>query len=210
MDNTMEIMDSWRLKHTGLFTFSHSPKHLGLYQLYGFQPRFLTPVLSATVGSGRNSIGWSRYSVDPDHGDRLADCASLTDSIYPGLDVSNEIRACYEQHLGDTVLLDDRSGFAICHVGSGTEAGTGSCFIKFAAARTGSPDSFAWLLDACETFASAQGAERVVAGVSTGRREAYRMLSERGYRADLIGVAMHRPDEPGYHRPDALVVDDWR
>ena len=50
----------------------------------------------------------------------------------------------------------------------------------------------------------------MVAGVSTGRRDAYRMLGERGYRADLIGVAMHRLDEPGYHRPDAVVIDDWR
>jgi predicted N-acetyltransferase YhbS len=210
MDNTMEIMDSWALTHAGLFTFSHSPKHLGLYQLYGFQPRFLTLVLSAPVGPNRNSAGWSSYSSDPDQGGRLADCASLANSIYPGLDVSHEIRACDEQRLGDTVLLDDGSGFAICHVGSGTEAGSGACFIKFAAARTGSPGAFGRLLGACETFASAQGAGRVVAGVSTARRTAYRVLGERGYRADLIGVAMHRPDEPGYHRPDALVADDWR
>jgi predicted N-acetyltransferase YhbS len=210
MDNTMEIMDSWRLTHAGLFTFSHSPKHLGLYQLYGFQPRFLTAVLSAQVPSNRTSAAWSNYSSDPDQGGRLADCAALTDAIYPGLDVSREIRACHEQRLGDTVLLDDGSGFAICHVGPGTEAGSGTCFIKFAAARLGSLDSFARLLDACEAFATAQGAGRVVAGMSTARRDAYRVLGERGYRADLVGVAMHRPDEPGYHRPDALVVDDWR
>jgi hypothetical protein len=59
--------------------------------------------------------------------------------------------------------------------------------VKFAAARTGSLDSLIRLLDACETFATAQGAGRVVAGVSTARRDAYRMLGERGYRADLIG-----------------------
>jgi predicted N-acetyltransferase YhbS len=210
MDNTMEIMDGWRLAHAGLFTFSHSPKHLGLYQFYGFQPRFLTAVLSARVAPDRNSAGWSSYSSDRDQGGRLADCAALTDTIYPGLDVGREIRACHEQRLGDTILLEDGSGFAICHTGPGTEAGTGACFIKFAAVRTGAPDSFARLLDACETFAVTQGAGRVVAGVSTARRDAYRMLTGRGYRADLIGVAMHRPDEPGYHRPDALVVDDWR
>ena len=52
MDNTMEIMGSWGLTHTGLFTFSHSPKHLGLYQLYGFQPRFLkSPVTSTSLPS---------------------------------------------------------------------------------------------------------------------------------------------------------------
>jgi GNAT superfamily N-acetyltransferase len=210
MDSTMEIMDSWGLTHAGLFTFAHSPKHVGLYQRYGFQPRFLTAVLSGPVTSAADRAGWATYGSDPDQGGRLADCASLTDAIYSGLDVSREVRACHEQGLGDTVVLDDGSGFAVCHVGAGSEAGTGVCFIKFAAARTGAVDAFARLLGACEAFAATRGAGRMVAGVSTARRDAYRMLSERGYRADLIGVAMHRPDEPGYHRPDALVVDDWR
>ncbi|MDQ2788683.1 MAG: GNAT family N-acetyltransferase [Actinomycetota bacterium] len=210
MDSTMEIMDGWGLTHAGLFTFSHSPKHLGLYQRYGFHPRFLTAVLSAPVTPAANRSGWSTYDSDPDRSGRLAECASLADTIYPGLDVSREVLACDKQGLGDTVLLDDSSGFAICHVGAGSEAGSGACFIKFAAARTGAVDAFARLLDACEAFAATQGAGRVVAGMSTARRDAYRMLGERGYRADLIGVAMHRPDEPGYHRPDALVVDDWR
>jgi hypothetical protein len=59
---------------------------LALYQLYGFQPRFLTSVLSAPAGSSRSSVGWSNFSTDADRDRRLADCASLTDSIYPGLE----------------------------------------------------------------------------------------------------------------------------
>jgi GNAT superfamily N-acetyltransferase len=210
MDRTMEIMDSWGLTHAGLFTFGHSPKHVGLYQRYDFLPRFLTSILSAPVTARTDVAGWTTYSCDPDQGARLADCMTLTDAIYSGLDVSREIQACDAQGLGDTVLLNDSSGFAVCHVGAGSEAGTEICFIKFAAARPGALDSFARLLDACEAFAAMRGARRVVAGVSTARRDAYRMLGKRGYRADLIGVAMHRPDEPGYHREDALVIDDWR
>jgi hypothetical protein len=34
--------------------------------------------------------------------------------------------------------------------------------------------------------------------------------STRGYRAAIQGVAMHRPNESGYSRPDAYVLDDWR
>jgi hypothetical protein len=49
-----------------------------------------------------------------------------------------------------------------------------------------------------------------VAGVNTGRREAYHRMLARGFRADLVGVAMERPDEPGYNRPDVYVMDDWR
>lgn len=210
MDATMEIMDGSGLAHAGLFTFAHSPKHLGLYQRYGFAPRFLTAVMSAPVASPVDPSGWSTYSADPDLGRRLADCAAVTDAIYSGLDVSREIRACHEQGIGDTVLLDDGAGFAVCHVGAGSEAGSGACYVKFAAAAPGAVDGFVRLLGACEAFAAAQGAGRVVAGVSTARRDAYRLLGERGYGAHLVGVAMHRPDEPGYHRPDALVVDDWR
>jgi hypothetical protein len=46
--------------------------------------------------------------------------------------------------------------------------------------------------------------------MNTARRDAYRILLQRGFTADLIGVTMHRPDEPGYSRPDAYVIDDWR
>jgi hypothetical protein len=63
------------------------------------------------------------------------------------------------------VLLVDGSGCAVCHVGPGSEADTGTCVVKLAAARAA---------------------------------------------ADLIGVTMHCPDEPGYSHPDAYVIDDWR
>ena len=54
------------------------------------------------------------------------------------------------------------------------------------------------------------GLGRVTAGVSLACRAAYRRLLERGFRTEIQGVAMHRPDDAGYHRPEALVLDDWR
>lgn len=207
---TMEIMDGWRLSHTGLFTFGHSAKHIALYQSYGFLPRFLTAVLSAPISSSpaADSAEWTTYSAEPDQVGRLADCAALTDTVYPGLDLSRELRACHEQGLGDTVLLVDGSGFAVCHVGPGSEAGTGTCVAKFAAARAAS--DFERLVGACAGFAASRGAARLAAGMNTARRDAYRILRQRGFAADLIGVTMHRPDEPGYSHPDAYVIDDWR
>jgi hypothetical protein len=32
----------------------------------------------------------------------------------------------------------------------------------------------------------------------------------RGFRTGVQGVAMHKPDEPGYSRPDVSALDDWR
>ena len=46
--------------------------------------------------------------------------------------------------------------------------------------------------------------------MSLAREHAYRRLTGRGYRTWLQGVAMHRPNEAGYHRPDVYVIDDWR
>lgn len=164
---TMEIMDGWRLSHTGLFTFGHSAKHIALYQSYGFLPRFLTAVLSAPISSSpaADSAEWTTYSAEPDQVGRLADCAALTDTVYPGLDLSRELRACHEQGLGDTVLLVDGSGFAVCHVGPGSEAGTGTCVVKFAAARAAS--DFERLVGACAGFAASRGAARLAAGMNT-------------------------------------------
>ena len=31
-----------------------------------------------------------------------------------------------------------------------------------------------------------------------------------GFRTDIQGVAMHRPNEPGYSRPGVYLIDDWR
>jgi GNAT superfamily N-acetyltransferase len=213
LDATMAIFDEWGVTHRGLYTFGHSPKHIVLYQSYGFWPRFLTPVLSKPP-SPRGS-DWTVFSALPDREEGLAAAAEVTGSVFAGLDVRREIAAVLDQGLGDTVLVyegDDLAAFGVCQVGPGTEAGSGRCYVKFGAARSGrqAGEWFGRLLDACEDFASGQGASAVVAGVSAGRRGAYRRLLDRGYRPDFIGVTLHQPDVDAYHHPDAYVIDDWR
>ena len=66
------------------------------------------------------------------------------------------------------------------------------------------------MLGSCEPLARARGLALLVAGDNTARREAYRRLLARGFRTDVLGLAMDRPDEAGYNRPDAYVIDDWR
>jgi GNAT superfamily N-acetyltransferase len=217
LEATMPLFEQWGTRHVGLFTFPQSPKHLGLYQAFGFWPRFLTPVMSKAVDGHRDAAGWSGYSALPERerADSLGACRELTDAIYPGLDLTGEIRAVEDQRLGETVLVgqgERLDGFAVCHCGPGTEAGGGTCFVKFGAARHGSGAGAAFerLLDACEGLAATRGLGRLVAGVNTARREAYREMLARGFRADLVGVAMERPDEPGYNRADVYVMDDWR
>ena len=217
MEPVVERFATWGTKHAGLFTFAHSQKHVGLYQKFGFWPRFLTAVMSTSIGRVSHPPRWSRYSEVPDEEQAasLGKCRELTDTVHDGLDLHREIDAVRALGLGDTILLWDDGvlvGLAICHYGTGTEAGSGSCYVKFGAVRPGraASEHFEHLLDACEALAAMQGATRLVAGVNMGRHDAYRQLMSRGFRTDLQGVAMQRGNEPGYNRPGVFLIDDWR
>jgi hypothetical protein len=164
-----------------------------------------------------SSVEWKKLSDVPsaDRERVVVECAALTDAIYAGLDVSSDIRSIAAQRLGDTVLLhrgSQLSGFAVCHCGPGTEAGTGTCYVKFGAVRPSHTvaDDFETLLSVCEAFGVGQGASRLAAGVNVARHEAYAGLLARGFRTDMQGIAMHRRNEEGYSRPGVYVLDDWR
>ncbi|WP_222852400.1 GNAT family N-acetyltransferase [Streptomyces piniterrae] len=49
MEPVMDRFTTWGNRHLGLFTFSHSPKHLELYRKYGFWPRFLTAIMKKPI-----------------------------------------------------------------------------------------------------------------------------------------------------------------
>jgi GNAT superfamily N-acetyltransferase len=213
----LALFEAWGCRHTGLYTYSCSPKHLALYQKFGFWPRWLTAIMSQEVRPVAPEGEISLYSQAPasQRPGLLAATAGLTDAIYAGLDVGREIEAIQHQRLGDTLLLWDDPGLVACaavHCGAGSEAGSGAAYIKFAAARPGpqAEQYFTRLLTACGAWAAAQGAKRLIAGVSLARRPAYEQMRARGFQIDMVGVCMHRPNAPAYHRPDAWVMDDWR
>ncbi len=151
-------------------------------------------------------------------------CRRLTHAIYEGLDLRVEIMSVSKQELGDTVLLwDDENtsddnysktlvGIGICHCGAGSEAGSNTCYIKFGAVKPGPTAGYNFdkLLDACEAFAAEKGMSRIVAGVNTGRYEAYRKMLSRGFQIDILGIAMHRYNDSGYNKRGVYVIDDWR
>lgn len=213
---TMELLQSWGVRQTGLFTFAQSPRHVNLYQKFGFWPRFLTAIMSKRA-SRRTGSAWSAYSKlgESERMQVLNACREVTGSIFEGLDLSTEIRAVHGQQLGDTVLIwsgDTLQAFAICHCGAGTEGGRNTCYIKFGAVRaaSGAEQRFDTLLEACESLAAGRGLERIEAGVNLGRGQAYRRMLARGFRTDVQGVAMQKPDAPAYNRPEVYVIDDWR
>lgn len=217
MEPVIAQFAQWGTQQAGLFTFPNSPKHHALYQKFGFYPRFLTFIMAKPIGAVEQELPTTKYSeLDPQQRSHcLKECSQLTDAIYSGLDLSREIEAVHAQNLGDTVLLWDETGligFAICHCGAGSEAGSDVCYVKFGAVRPGiqAPEQFEKLLALCEVYGATQKMSRLVAGVNTSRDAAYTRMIARHFRTEIIGVVMHKPNELGYNRPDVFVLDDWR
>ena len=226
LGETMKIFERWGTKHLGLFTFAQSSKHVHLYQKFGFWPRYLTAVMSKQISNDKGeehsppkSTNLIKYSQldSTERQNALKDNRQLTNAIYTGLDLGTEINSVHRQGLGDTLLLRDKSdngllGVAICHAGPNTEAGSGNCYIKFGAAKPSGNSAmvFRELLDASVEFAKSRNMTQLVGGANTGRHNAYRIMIEQGFRTDMQGIAMHRPNESGYNVPEVYVIDDWR
>jgi GNAT superfamily N-acetyltransferase len=206
----------WGVRYAGLYTFAQSAKHVNLYAKYGFWPGPLMAVMekrpsqAAPAGAARLS-DLTRSGRD----EVLAACRRLTDAVCAGLDLATEIAAVERHGFGDTVMVPDGSdvaGFAVCHVGAGSEAGSGVCYVKFGAVAPGprAAADLERLLAACEGFAQARDCGSVAAGVSMGRARAYQTMRASGFRTMLQGVTMHRPSTPPFHDENAFVLDDWR
>lgn len=196
----------------GLFTFGESVKHLTTYQNFGFMPRHLTVMMAreAKPSPGIPPLLYSTLGPQARE-DFLAAARVLTDRLYPGLDLTNEIAATTRLGLGDTIIVEEGgelAGFAVCQSGGGTEGGAGALYVKFGAAD--SAPRFAGLLDACDRFAVELGVPKVATGINTSRTGAYRILLDRGFKLLRTGVAMHLPDIDAYSHPGAFVLDDWR
>src|SRR5215212_608762 len=123
MEPIEECFANWGTRHEGLFTWSHSPSHIHLYEKFGFWARFLTAIMSKSIrqrlleGVDEPPSQWSRFSTlsESDKEEVVEACRELTNTIYDGLDLAGEIRAIDTQGLGDTLLLWDDArlvGFA--------------------------------------------------------------------------------------------------
>ncbi|HTV07108.1 MAG TPA: GNAT family N-acetyltransferase [Acidobacteriaceae bacterium] len=218
LESTMTIFDKWGVRRTGLFTFPHSAKHVGLYQKFGYWPGYLTAIMTraprSTEPKPANAPVLLSALPKTKREQAIQACAMLTHKIDKELDLTGEIRAALAQSTGEAVLTYTRGtldGFAICLIGPGSEGGEKTCYIKFAAARSGAGagQRFDKLLDACDTFASSRGAT-IEAGVNLAREDAYLRMRSHGYRTAMNGVAMQRPHAAGFNRSDAYVIDDWR
>ena len=217
LEASMPVFDRWRCGAAALFTFPASLTHIGLYQRYGFWPRSLTAIMNRAVTTPSpvpQAHSLSAMSA-AEQQDAIAQCAALTDRLYAGMDLRDELASAIAHPTSDAIMLIEGStiaGFVICHFGSRSEADTGVVYAKFAAARPGpnAARDFQRLIDAANDFAHQSGAAKINTGVNTGAMETYRLMIAAGFRAALHGIAMHRPWIDIYDRSDVFALEDWR
>lgn len=200
---------------TGLVTHPQSPKHVRLYESFGFRMQRITAVMAKPVSATPAAARQFSRLPQAERAPLVAAMRALTDSIFPGLDVTAEAADLAAHGLGETLLLESGGrldAMALCHFGPGSEASEGQVFVKFAAARGGknAQRRFQRLLQACEAYAALRGAAQLVAGTNTGRAEAYDLMMRAGFRTIMNVVAMTRPATDGYNRPEIFAIDDWR
>jgi hypothetical protein len=218
---TMKVFNRWGVRHSGLFTFASSPKHVCLYQKFGYWPGSLTAIMKRTpaaptwTGEKRVKVPVllsAQAKAEREQG--IAACARLTNRIDRGLDLGGEIRAVIEQRTGEVVLSYGRralDAFAVCMLGAGSEGSEKICYVKFGAANIGPGcgERFDRLLDAIDALALTHGAE-IEAGVSLACEDAFQRMRMRGYQPTILGVSMQRPHGEGFNRAGTYVMGDWR
>ena len=86
MEGTVNVLDGWKLRRSGLFTFAHSAKHVGLYNKFSFWPGYLTalmrhaPVTSARASKGSAPVLLSALKKSQ-RDEAISACARLTNRI---------------------------------------------------------------------------------------------------------------------------------
>lgn len=208
--------DAWGCRAAGLFTNPGSPRHLRLYQAFGFWPRHLTLVMARGTAGVDPAPDYASLAASP--GERaglIEEAKEISTAAFAGLDLGREIESVVELGYGDTLLLREGgrlAGFAVCHYGKGSEGGSAALYVKVAQIRpgAGARAAFLRLLQACKSHAARLGFARILAGVNTGRHDAYRTMLDYGFRSEFHGVRMHRPLIDICDTADCYAIDDWR
>jgi GNAT superfamily N-acetyltransferase len=223
---TQAFFDENHVTLQGLVTYPYSPKHLVLYQKFGFKPKALVAITGKSLERRelqpapkpvRGAAQPLRFSAGDEARKKsaLARLRALTGKIYRGLDLTKEIELVNGLSLGETLLLEkDRAivGFAICHTPGVSEAPHGSLYVKFAAIDPGRrrPEHFTQLLAACEEYAVSAGCQRIIVPVYTTYWRAYTALLAAGYQMDMLMIRMQRGKNVDYEHEEDFVLDDWR
>ena len=223
------VLDYWEpmaLSAQGVETSPSRPTQIERYASFGFRPQFLTATLIGAVDPDgpREPIRQRTPSFELIRLSQLSDaleetmlsnCRRISERHYPGLDYGKELQSVKDLHLGDTLLLgvgERLYGFAICHATPGSEAETGSCYVKALLIDPAIDDqeTLLALVEACEGYARMQQLKTVRLGVNLACWEGYQAVAARGYHVQQLQLRMVRPIDDLLSDPSPFHFNDWR
>ena len=183
----------------GLETMPENPYNLGLYLKQGFEPRFLTLILSKDLfqadGQKLDISCWSQESEETKVG-WLADLREASSRIYPHLDYSKEIISTALHNFGETLVLTrdlKAIGMSIVWLVSGRQAWNeelASIQIFALDPERADAENFHALINASEVLARTHGKQKLMLSVNGRHVWALDRLLAWGYRVDRAMVRM--------------------
>jgi predicted N-acetyltransferase YhbS len=223
---TQEFFDENKTTLQGVMTYPTSPKHLALYHKFGYQPKYLTAVMSRPLDRGaprpatklaKGPLTIRRFSTLEETKKKasLVRFHKITNGICRGMDLAKEVEIVDGLALGDTLLLErgrDLIGFAIVHTPGVSEAPTGALYVKYLAIDPPQKrvEHLEQFVAAVEDFGHDLGVQRVILPVYLRYWLAYSTLVRCGYQTDFTMVRMQKGKQEDYEDPTHLVLDDWR
>ena len=218
----------------GAVTYPTSPKHLLLYQRFGYRAKFLTAVMTRVLDRApvarppvasvapkppvkQPGVTVRKYSSLEESKKKatLARLHRITNGVCKGLDLAKEIEIVDGLALGDTLLLErgkDLLGFAVYHAPGVSEAPAGALYVKYLAIDPAHKkvEYLEHFVAAIEELAQELGLARVIVPVYVKYHAAYSTLLRLGYQIEVTMVRMQRGKQEDYEDPTHLVLDDWR
>jgi ribosomal protein S18 acetylase RimI-like enzyme len=210
----------------GVSTYPNSPKHITMYQKFGYKPKGLVVIAAKPMDRReivqatrppRAGLEVRRYSSLEEARKKAAmlRVRRITNGIWRGMDLGKEVEIVDGLALGDTLVLEKDGGvlgFAICHTPGVSEAPQASLYVKYLAIDPARrrPEHFVQLLGACEELGVNAACQHVIAPVYTGYWRAYQTMLASGYHVDMLMLRMKRGKHDDYEREEDFVLDDWR
>ena len=198
----------------GLETIPENPYNLGLYLKQGFEPRFLTLILSKDLfqadGNKLDISCWSQGNEETKAG-WLADLREASSRIYPHLDYSKEIISTAQCDFGETLVLAKDSkaiGMSVVWLVSGRQAWNEElATIQILALHPARADAenFHALINASEVLACTHGKQKLMLSVNGRHVWALNRLLTWGYRVDRAMVRMVLKGTDGGPSTDSFV-----
>jgi len=177
----------------GLETMPRTVDNIGFYSRLGFTPGRLTVTMTndiATRGHRAPALWSQRNPVE--QAAALVAAKDLVDALAPGTDYTRELELTAELELGDTALVEGKSGldaFVLWHSVPLAE-GRGPDEVRILKLVARDERAFTAAVAAAEAAAARAGIRRVSFRCQTAYEDAYRRLIERGYRVRWTDLRM--------------------